>query len=281
MRERTRKDALVVGLLVALALCAGLTLLHHQRERARRADPVVALVRDDALAPPQRAVLGVTRWWRRSVAALWQGPRLARRNDALQARVLTLEAQNKALLAAQAENDALRRQLGFLKRSPLPLLPAEVIALKPDAQTDTLTLDRGSRSGVKLQAVVLSPDGALVGQVVDVTPGSCDVLLLTDPGSSAGAEVVRPGPAVAGTDPRLGICRGDRAHGLVLTIPRLNAGLKSGDRVVTSGLGAVFPQGLPVGVVESVTSDRTLAVQRAVLRPDADLDHLEEAFLVR
>ncbi len=275
MRERTRKDRLLVGLLVALALGAGLTVLHHQRRGARLADPVVGAVRDDALAPPQRLVLNASRWWRRSVTALWQGPRLARQDDALEARVLTLEAQNRSLLAAQAENDALRRQLGFERRSPLPLLPAEVVALKPTAQMDTLTLDRGSRSGVRLRAVVLSPEGALVGQVVDVTPGSCDVLMLTDGGSSAGAEVAGAG------NPRIGICRGDRARGLILTVSSLNAGLKPGQQVVTSGLGAVFPQGLPIGVVKSVTSDRTLAVQRAVLRPDADLDHLEEAFLVR
>jgi rod shape-determining protein MreC len=277
VRERTRKDRLLVGLLIAFALCAGLTVLHHQRQHVHRADPVVGAIRDRALVPPQRVILNTSRWWRRSVAALWQGPRLARANDFLQAQVLALEAQNKDLLAAQAENAALRAQLGFEKRSPLPLLPAEVTALKPTPQMDTLTLDRGSGNGIKLQSVVLSPNGSLVGQVVDVTPGSCNVLMLTDNNSSVGAEVVHTGTS----EPRIGICRGDRTQGLVLTVSRLDAGIKPGDQIVTSGLGTIFPQGLPIGVVKSVTTDRTLAVQRAILRPDADFNHLEEAFLVR
>ena len=126
---------------------------------------------------------------------------------------------------------------------------------------------------------MLSPDGALVGQVLDVSPRACSVLLLTDAGSSAGAEVVRPGTALKKNVPRIGICQGDRAGHLLLTFPRIDADVLPGDRVVTSGLGTVFPKGLPLGTVVAVSTDKTRSVKTAMLRPAADFDHLEQAFL--
>lgn len=278
---RTRGERMGRGAALALAVCAGLTLVHRAQLRAHRSDAVLGAVRDHMLVPPQIWALDASRWWRVHVIALGQGPHLAHENEALQAQVRALQAQNKSLLAAQAENDALRRQLGYEKNSPLPLLPAEVVALKPTAQTDTLTLDRGSRSGVRLSMVVLSPRGALVGQVVDVSPGACSVLMLTDAGSAVGAEVVRTGAAPSQDGRRIGICRGDTLGHLTLTIARIDADVQPGDRVVTSGLGTIFPPHLPIGTVTSVRTDRTRAVRQALLRPAADFDHLQQAFLVQ
>ncbi|MBV9849348.1 MAG: rod shape-determining protein MreC [Armatimonadetes bacterium] len=279
MMHRARGRREWQGLAAALLLCAGLTALHRQRTHTGRADPVVGVVRDAALVPTQSLLFGVGQWWQGHVTALAQGPRLARENARLQAEAETLQAQNTALMAAQAENDRLRRLLGFERRSPRRLLAAEVIALKPTPQTDTLILGRGGRDGVRPQQIVLSPDGALVGQVLDVSPRACSVLLLTDTGSSAGAEIVRPGQPLKKGTPRIGICQGDRAGHLLLTFPRIDADVRPGDRVVTSGLGTVFPKGLLLGVVVSVSSDRTRSVKTAALRPAVDFDHLEEAFL--
>ena len=270
------------GLAAALLLCAGLTVLHRHGGRAGRADPVTGVVRDAALVPTQSALFGLDHWWQGHATAMVQGPRLSRDNARLQAEVAGLRAENTSLRAAQAENDRLRRALGFEKRSPRLLLAAEVVALKPSAQTDTLILSRGADAQVRPQEVVLSPDGALIGQVLDVSARACNVLLLTDSGSSAGAEVVRPGPpASTGKGaPRIGICQGDRAGHLILTFPRIDADVRPGDRVVTSGLGTVFPQGLPLGMVVSVSTDKTRSVKTATVRPAVDFDHLEEAFLV-
>lgn len=266
------------GIAAALLLCAVLTLLHRERVSAGRPDPVVAVVRDAALVPTQTLLFGLSRWWTGHVTALVQGPRLAHENARLQAEVEALRAENTGLLAAQAENARLRRALDFQRRSPRVLLAAEVVALKPSPQTDTLILNRGG-GGVHPQEVVLSPDGALVGQVLDVSAHSCSVLMLTDSGSAAGAEVVRPGVKSGQGTPLIGICRGDRAGRLILTLPRIDADVRPGDRVVTSGLGTVFPQGLPLGTVISVSADKTRSVKTATVRPAVDFDHLEEAFL--
>ena len=70
------------------------------------------------LVPGQTATAQLGQWWHLSAGSLLSGPRLARENAALKARVLDLAAQNKDLLTAQAENVRLRRLLGFEQRSP-------------------------------------------------------------------------------------------------------------------------------------------------------------------
>ncbi len=189
---------------------------------------------------------------------------------------MDLSAQNNALLTAQAENVRLRRLLGFQQTSLRPLLAAQVSALKPDPHLDTLTLNQGSAGGVHVRSVVLSPSGALVGQVLDMTPQSCDVLLLTDAGSSVGAMIHNHTPHWP-----VGICQGIGSGRIQITYLRSDAKLHVGDAVTTSGFGGVFPAAIPLGWIESFTEDKTRSLQTAVLRPAADFDHLEEAFVIR
>jgi len=263
-------------LLLLLLLCGLLTALHGRSARRGAADPITGAVSDMALVPAQVAAAHLGAWWHLSAGSLLSGPRLARDNAALKARVLDLAAQNKSLLTAQAENDRLRRLLGFERRSPRPLLAAQVAALKPSPHSDTLALNRGSASGVRPQSVVLAPNGALVGQVLSVSARACDVLLLTDAGSSVGALVHNHTPRGP-----IGLCQGDGAGGLRVTYLRSDALLHVGDAVTTSGLGGVFPKAVPIGAVASVSVDRTRSLQTALLRPAADYDHLEEVFLIQ
>ena len=263
------------ALLLALLGCGLLTALHARSARQGRADPVSGAVRDMGLIPAQTLAAGLGRWWRQAPGALLAGPRLARENAALQARAQALAAQNRDLLAAQAENARLRVLLGFARRAPRPLLAAQVVALKPSPHTDTLTLNRGAAQGVHPHSVVLSPGGALVGQVLSVSPGASDVLLLTDSASSVGALVHNGTPRGP-----VGLCQGDGRGGLRVTYLRSDTPLRPGDAVSTSGLGGVFPKALPIGAVSAVSVDRTRSLQTAALRPAADDDHLEEVFVI-
>lgn len=262
-------------LLFALAACGLLTALHARGTRAGRLDPATGAVRDLALVPGQAAAAGAGRWWHLHVTSLLDGPRLARDNDALKARVLALAAQNKELLAAQTENGRLRGLLGFAARAPRPLLAAQVVALKPSALSDTLTLNLGASAGVHPHSVVLAPNGALVGQVLSVSARSADVLLLTDADSSVGALVHNGTPRGP-----VGLCQGDGRGGLRVTYLRSDAALRPGQAVTTSGLGGVFPRDLPLGAVQAVSIDRTRSLQTAMLKASAEFDHLEEVFVI-
>lgn len=262
-------------LLAALVICVLLSGLHTRGSRSGRLDPVTGAVRDFGLVPAQTVAANLGKWWHLHVGSLLSGPGLARDNAALKAQVLALSAQNKELLAAQSENTRLRQLLGFAARSPRPLLAAQVIALKPSPQTDTLTLNRGASAGVHPHSVVLAPSGALVGQVISVSAHSAEVLLLTDANSSVGALVHNGTPHGP-----VGLCQGDGAGGLRVTYLRSDALLRPGDAVTTSGLGGVFPRDLPLGAALTVSVDRTRSLQTATLKASAGFDHLEEVFVI-
>ena len=262
-------------LLLALAVCGMLTALHARGTRGGHLDPVTGAVRDLGLVPAQSVAAALGRWWHLHPGSLLDGPRLARDNAALKTQVLALSAQNKDLRAAQTENTRLRQLLGFQAQSPRPLIAAQVIALKPSPQTDTLTLNRGAGAGVHPHSVVLAPNGALVGQVLSVSPRSAEVLLLTDANSSVGIQVHNGTPHGP-----VGLCQGDGAGGLRVTYLRSDALLRPGDAVTTSGLGGVFPRDLPVGAVEVVSVDRTRSLQTATVKASAGFDHLEEVFVI-
>lgn len=266
------------GLLFAAALlaCGVLTAWHARAARTGHADAASGVVRDLALVPGQGAAASLGRWWHLSAGSLLSAPRLARENDALKGRVLSLSAQNKELLSAQAENVRLRQLLGFEARAARPLLAAQVVTLKPNPHTDTITLGCGAAQGVHPHSVVLGPTGALIGQVLDVSPRSCDVLLLTDALSSVGALVHNHTPRGP-----IGLCQGDGMGSLHVTYLRSDTPLHVGDAVTTSGLGGVFPKALPIGAVASVSVDKARSLQTALLRPAADYDHLEEAFVIQ
>ena len=110
-----------------------------------------------------------------------------------------------------------------------------MVALKPSPLSDTLTLNRGSESGIHPHSIVLAPNGALVGQVLNVSPGACDVLLLTDSLSSVGVLVHNHTPHGP-----LGLCQGDgqgHLRVIYLTSGRSAASRRCGDDF---GLGRRF-----------------------------------------
>jgi rod shape-determining protein MreC len=276
IRRPERDNRRVGAFLLILLACGLLTALHERAAQHGQLDVVSAEIRDRGLVPGQTLVARLGQLWHLSAGSLLAGPKLAQENAALNARVLELSAQNTDLLTAQAENIRLRRLLGFEQTSLRPLLAAQVTALKPNPHFDTLTLNQGSAHGVHPRSVVLSPGGALVGQVVDVTPHSCDVLLLTDTESSVGVLVHNHTPH----EP-VGLCQGEGFGRIQITYLRSDAKLHIGDAVTTSGLGGVFPGAVPLGSITSISLDKTRSLQTAALRPAADFDHLEEAFVIQ
>jgi rod shape-determining protein MreC len=259
-----------VGVLLALLLCGGLNALHNHNQRTSGSDAVTGIVRDAAIMPAQTATVRVGRWFRDDIMSIFNGPRLVSQNARLRERVLALSVQNKQLADAQAENDRLRDLLDFKRRSPRPLLAAEVTALKPTPVSDTAVLNRGLADGVRLHSVVVDANGALVGQVIDVSSHSCTTLLLTDSMSSVGAQVL-----TGGSQPPVGICRGLGAGQACLTYIKIDADIKPGEALSTSNLGSIFPPGIPIGTVVSIKTDTTESMKTAVIHPSADLDHLD------
>ena len=229
----------LVVLASILVVCLVLLTLQTRGYGTRMGDAVALVTTpvQTAVAAIPRAAFGV---W--SLYLDWKGVRAENRRLRDEIRRLRVDA----LWVAEAteENGRLRRLLALRNRLPIATLPGEVIAREWGGWVRSLTVNRGRGDDVKRLTAVISPDG-LVGRIVDVRLGASIVQVLTDPSSTIGAHVVRTRtPGIVEGEPR-GTLR-------FKYMARDGAGLVVGDVIVTSGLGGVFPRGVPIGRVRAI-----------------------------
>jgi rod shape-determining protein MreC len=200
----------------------------------------------------------------------WKSVR--RENAVLRGDNEQLRVQAMQVGETREENGRLRRLLVLRDRLPLATVAGEVIGREAGGWVRSLTVNRGRGDGIAQQTPVIVPDG-LVGRVVQAHRGAAVVQLLNDPASTVGAVVQRTRTA--------GLVEGD-AGGTVRFkfMARDGASVAAGDLVVTSGLGTLFPKGLPVGRVVRVEDKGSALFHFAVLAPAVDFSRVEEVLLV-
>ena len=199
--------------------------------------------------------------------------------QALQAENTRLRNEQRDLELRAMRYEALARENGELRglRAALPpvadrWLAAEIVTLQVNGLRQRLLLNRGQSNGVfKGQAVL--DDKGLIGQTMHVGPWSAEVILITDPEHAVPVRIERTGMHT------IAVGAGDTAS---LSLPYLpaNADIKSGDLLVTSGLGGVFPEGYPVARVTEVHRDAVQPLAQVRAAPLAHIDTDSEVMLI-
>ena len=197
--------------------------------------------------------------------------RLSRDNEVLRNALLISGARVARLEATAAENARLREMLGMVQRGDMDVQLAPILDIDLDPTRQRLVLDAGHRQGVRVGQPVIDA-GGLLGQVIEVQPGTATVLLLTDPDHAVPVEVVRSGVRLVAYGQGDSIALGH--------IPR-SADIREGDVVQTSGIGGRFPPGFPVGTVARLRPDDSRAFLTGELAPAAALDRGREVLLLR
>jgi rod shape-determining protein MreC len=234
----------------------------------------------DGIAPYQRFVGWSTRSFS-GVAAWLDAASVGARNEALRGRVQTLEAELLAARAYQADNEELRRQLACVRSLP-GLISAEVLSHGgADGWSQRLRIGKGRDDGIRPNCPVLAPAG-LVGRVVETTATTADVLLILDQNSQVACSFDPDVPSARGILTGGGRkLAGPPTLQLLHTLEPLRLAYLEKDlvvpeqaRVVTSGLGGVYPRGLPVGVIANTALDPGGLFQRAEVVPFVDFSSL-------
>jgi rod shape-determining protein MreC len=196
---------------------------------------------------------------------------IARENEDLKQRLAVAEQELHSARQQASENDRLKGLLGLKEQGQYESVPARVIARDPSVWFNTITINRGSSSGVAINMPVVTGTG-VVGRVITVSPWASQVMLLTDEKAGAGAVVGQLGQSGA-----LGSVRGRPDLGLIEM--RYVSGLEKvsvGDYVMTTGQDAIYPPGLNVGEVVDVKNGTATQPHQILIRPGARLDQLEE-----
>lgn len=173
---------------------------------------------------------------------------------------------------AQKENLALKRDLGFKNDNGFELVAAKVVFFDPSNIRDTITINVGSRDGIKNNNVVIS-EGFLVGRVIDVKETSAKIKLISDPDSAVPSTVISSNIT--------GITKGKIGNGLELEQVPQSEKVNQADKVVTSGLGGEYPKGLIIGKIEEVQKISGSIFQQIIVKPIIDLTKLERVMVIK
>lgn len=199
--------------------------------------------------------------------------KLADENNDLQKKVEQLSSENAKLREVERENVALREQLHFTEKQKFVSEPSFVIGSDPTSFTEYLTIDKGNEAGIEVNDPVITENGILVGRIAEVGWKSSKVLLVIDSSSSVNA-IVQESRAS-------GVVRGEHGLGLRMDLIPQDKVIKTGDRVVTSGLGEIFPKGLVLGEIENVTQQENELFQTARISPLVSFHDIEIVFVIK
>jgi rod shape-determining protein MreC len=204
---------------------------------------------------------------------IWNFRSTAQENEQLKERLMQVETELNNARQATAENERLKGLLGLREQTDIKSVPARVIARDPSVWFNTITINRGSSSGIEMNMPVVTT-GGIVGRVITVSPFAAQVMLLTDEKAGAGAVVGQLGQSGA-----LGSVRGRADLGVALIEMRYVSGTEKvevGDNVMTTGQDGIYPAGLNVGRVVDVKSGTATQAHHILIQPGAQLDRLEE-----
>lgn len=198
--------------------------------------------------------------------------RLVAENEALRTQVLRLESDQLLLAQTERENQRLRELLGSPFVRDERKMVAEVMAVDSDPYKHQVMLDKGRTNGVYEGQPVINEHG-VVGQIAYVGAHNSRVLLLTDPTHAIPVQVMRNDIRVIASG------RGSTAYIGLDNIPS-STDIKVGDKLVTSGLGGVFPEGYPVGTVTEFSFDNKRPFAQVKATPAVKFDRLRYLLLV-
>jgi rod shape-determining protein MreC len=180
-------------------------------------------------------------------------------NEALQRQRIELSQVTTHAAQLAAENAQLRRLLGVTDTVQQATVVVEVLYEPADSFQQRLVFNKGSRDGLAPGMPVID-EGGVVGQIVRVTPQASEAALVTDERVSVPVQVLRNGLRL--------IAFGSNTPGrMEVRYLAANADIQEGDTIVTSGVGGLFPAGLPVARVLTVERDTASGFARAVCEP--------------
>ncbi len=256
---------LAVLLTAVLAVMAGLTN-----------KSVPELMVQGILAPFRAAATSLTKTAERYYSYMFRYEALEAENESLKAQIANMEDAARQADATERENTRLRNQLNFKdSHDTYELVDAYIIGWSSTDWSNTVTINRGSNSGIAENMVAITDVGEVVGLVTQVGPNFAVVKTVLDSTLEISATITTSGynGMVSG-----GYIDGNEKYLQMDYLPSSSI-IRNKDQVVTSG-STVYPRGLVLGQVVDAGFKETGVAKYAVLKPAADISSLEQIFIV-
>lgn len=223
-----------------------------------------------ASAPAAAAVSSVSQGFSGAIdstaelfSARTQNQQLRRELDARDRELFRLRAEMRQIGSARHLESAGAGLPGVIGSVP-------VLLVEQRSGVHSALIGAGASQGVTAGSPLAVPAG-LVGRVVTVGRGISRAQLLLDVSAAAGARIARTG--------ELGVVRGDGRGSLTLNNIATTSSVARGDVVESAGIDGIYPRGVPIGRVESVSRGNNLFLEVRV-RPAADFPRLTDVLLL-
>ena len=228
-------------------------------------------------APLQKAATVTAQWLESIYGYIYKYDQLKAENEQLRTQLAEAQAQAREGQEALAENERYRDLLGFTQRhTDFELEPANVVSYGASNWSSTLTLSKGSDSGIEVGDCVMNESGALVGQVIETGSTWATVRTVIDVDMSVGGYISGSGATAMVLGDFTLMQQGCVRFGYLAE----GTSIFTGDTVLTSGKGGAFPAGLVV----TSTDVRTEAGGQqtyGVITPACDLGELLQVFVIK
>lgn len=203
---------------------------------------------------------------------------LSRRLEELRRQNEQLRLQLVQAEAVASENRRLRQALNFRAVSPWKMKFAKVIGRDPANWWRSIRIDAGLKDGIPTNAPVLTADG-LVGRVSQLGYAHAQVVLLGDPDCRVAALIEDDESRDHGV---IAPDSSSPLDNIIVDLKHLsrNSRLKPGQKVITSGLGGIFPKGIPIGQIVDYRSIDYGLYNEARVRVAVKLNSLEEVWVL-
>ena len=253
-----------------LAVTVAQVLLISAQVNSKSGVPVIESVTFGVFSEVQRGLsggfLGIRQIWGGYIGLR----NLKAENESLKRDLAAAQVAVQEQRALADRSRGLERMLGLREPLKLETIAAEIIGAAATPDFRTLTIDKGTRDGIKGDMSVIAPAG-VVGRLVVPSLRSSKVQLLIDRNAAAGAIIERTraqGVVVGGGDDRLRLEYLSEVFDVVV-----------GDVVVTSGIDGIYPKGFVIGAIESVERAGS-AYKKITIKPAVDFSALEEVLVV-
>jgi rod shape-determining protein MreC len=253
-----------------LAIILGHIILISAQVNSRTGVPVLEQVTFGIFSEIQRGMSTAVNGGRR----VWSGyvdlRQVKQENDNLKKQLADAQIALQAQRALGDRARGLEKLLEMRDRVSVQTTAAEIIGAAATPDFRTVTIDKGTRDGLRPDMAIISPAG-VVGRVVIPSARSARVQLLVDRNAAAGALIERSRAQ--------GVVVGAGEDRLRLENVSETADIIAGDTVVSSGIEGIYPKGFVIGTIESVEKSGP-AYKRITVKPAVDFSSLEEVLVV-
>ncbi|HDL04111.1 MAG: rod shape-determining protein MreC [Candidatus Zixiibacteriota bacterium] len=195
----------------------------------------------------------------------------SRENRLLEKQLTEASLQLEILSEAKRENQRLREVIGFDPPENFRLIPVKIVTLYQNVYPIAAVINKGSRESIKINQPVINRFG-LVGKIKEVMPDFATVTLLTDPMNAVSGRVAETR--------EIGIVRFSPDKGMYFDNLPADSDIEPNHLVISSGLGGVYPAGLSLAIVDSVTASRGDILKTVYLKPTVNFFKIDELYVL-